>query len=281
MINYATSNEYMDKTPWEIVPSLADKGKYVASESTFYRILREEKMLAHRGRSAPRTNTPPAPLMATTPNQVWSWDITYLTSPIKGKFYFLYMMMDIFSRKIVGWDVHENESMESAAELINSSCMNENVSRDQLTLHSDNGGPMKGATMLATLHKLGVTASFSRPSVSDDNPFSESLFKTLKYCPLFPSRPFENLESARCWIIKFVDWYNNHHLHSGIKFVTPSDRHSGKDKEILEARKLVYEKAKNKQPNRWSKEIRNWNLIEEVELNPLRSKEKEAKNKVA
>lgn len=119
VINYATSNEYMDKTPWEIVPSLADKGKYVASESTFYRILREEKMLAHRGRSAPRTNTPPAPLMATTPNQVWSWDITYLTSPIKGKFYFLYMMMDIFSRKIVGWDVHENESMESAAELIN------------------------------------------------------------------------------------------------------------------------------------------------------------------
>jgi putative transposase len=281
VIDYATSKEFMDKTPWEIVPSLADKGIYVASEATFYRILREEKMLAHRGKSAPRTNTPPAPLVATKPNQVWSWDITYLKSSVKGKFYFLYMMMDIYSRKITGWEIHEYESMEHAAELIRESCFRELITADQLTLHSDNGGPMKGATMLATLHKLGVTASFSRPRVSDDNAYSEALFKTLKYCPSYPSNPFQSTDEAKVWVKEFVHWYNCIHLHSGIKFVTPNDRHNGKDKQILEARKLVYAKAKKKQPNRWSKDIRNWDMINEVELNPLRSKEKEDKKEAA
>lgn len=281
MIDYATSKEFMDKTPWEIVPSLADRGIYIASEATFYRILREERMLAHRGKSAPRKNTPPAPLVATTPNQVWSWDITYLKSSIKGKFYFLYMMMDIYSRKITGWEIHEYESMEHAAELVRESCFRELITADQLTLHSDNGGPMKGATMLATLHKLGVTASFSRPRVSDDNAYSEALFKTLKYCPAYPSNPFQSTDEAKDWVKEFVHWYNCIHLHSGIKFVSPNDRHNGRDKEILEARKLVYEKAKKKQPNRWSKDIRNWDMINEVELNPLRSKENEDKKEAA
>ncbi|MFP5457222.1 MAG: transposase, partial [Bacteriovoracia bacterium] len=175
----------------------------------------------------------------------------------------------------------EYESMEHAAELISESCFRELITADQLTLHSDNGGPMKGATMLATLHKLGVTASFSRPRVSDDNAYSEALFKTLKYCPAYPSNPFQSTDDAKDWVKEFVHWYNCIHLHSGIKFVTPNDRHSGKDKQILEARKLVYEKAKKKQPNRWSKDIRNWDMINEVELNPLRSKEKEDKKEAA
>lgn len=281
MLNHATSKEFMDKSPWQIVPTLADRGIYVASEATFYRILKEEKMLIHRGRSGPKTQTPPAPLIATGPNQVWSWDITYLKSPIKGKYYFLYMIMDIYSRKITGWSVRDSESMDYSSELINETCFNEKISKEQLTLHSDNGGPMKGATMLATLIDLGIMPSLSRSGVSDDNAYSESLFKTLKYCPAYPTKPFEDIAAAIRWVEKFVNWYNKIHLHSGIKFVTPNDRHNGKDAEILKARSLVYEKAKNKQPNRWSKEARNWDLINEVKLNPLRSKEREGKQEAA
>ena len=281
MLNHATSKEFMDKSPWQIVPTLADRGIYVASEATFYRILKEEKMLIHRGRSGPKTQTPPAPLIATGPNQVWSWDITYLKSPIKGKYYFLYMIMDIYSRKITGWSVRDSESMDYSSELINETCFNEKISKEQLTLHSDNGGPMKGATMLATLIDLGIMPSLSRSGVSDDNAYSESLFKTLKYCPAYPTKPFEDIAAAIRWVEKFVNWYNNVHLHSGIKFVTPNDRHNGKDAEILKARSLVYEKAKNKQPNRWSKEVRNWDVINEVKLNPLRSKEREGKQEAA
>lgn len=281
VIDYATSIEFMDKTPWEIVPTLADRGIYVASEATFYRILNQEKMLAHRGRSAPKTHTPPPPLIAMKPNQIWSWDITYLKSSIRGRFYYLYMIMDIYSRKITGWNIHESESMDYSSQLIDETCFNEKISKKQLTLHSDNGGPMKGATMLATLRDLGVAYTFSRAYVSDDNAYSEALFKTLKYCPLYPTKPFENLDAAKEWVEKFVTWYNTIHLHSGIKFVTPNDRHNGKDEEILKARSLVYEKAKKKQPNRWSKDVRNWNLINEVKLNPLRSKEKEDKKEAA
>jgi putative transposase len=281
VIAYATSSEFMNKTPWEIVPSLADKGIYIACEATFYRILKQEKMLAHRGRSAPRTHTPPPPLVAIKPNQVWSWDITYINSAVKGKYYFLYMIMDIYSRKITGWNIHESESMEFSSQLIDETCFNEKISQNQLTLHSDNGGPMKGATMLATLRDLGVAYTFSRAYVSDDNAYSESLFKTLKYCPLYPMKPFENIEAAKSWVSNFVNWFNNIHLHSGIKFVTPNDRHNGKDEEILKARAIVYEEAKKNQPNRWSKETRNWDLIKEVKLNPLRSKENRDKKEAA
>lgn len=159
--------------------------------------------------------------------------------------------------------------MEHSSKLIERICIQENVLKDQLVLHSDNGGAMKGATMLATLQKLGVVPSFSRPRVSDDNPYSESLFKTLKYCPEYPSRPFASLSEASEWVEKFVFWYNNIHLHSGIKFVTPMSRHEGKDKMILKNRKRVYEEAKNKNPNRWSRATRNWDRVEKVLLNYL------------
>jgi transposase InsO family protein len=269
IIRVSTSKDYMDLPPSKIVPTLADKGIYIASESSFYKILNLNNLLNHRGKSKPRNSHYPSPLVATAPNQIYSWDITYLRSPISGVFYYLYMFMDIFSRKIVGFKIHECESMDYSSKLIEEICFQEKISKDQLILHSDNGGAMKGATMLATLQKLGVIPSFSRPKVSDDNPFSESLFKTLKYCPEYPSRPFGSIEEATGWVEKFVYWYNNIHLHSGIKFVTPSSRHEGKDLAILENRKIVYQRAKIKNPNRWSGAIRNWDKIEKVYLNHL------------
>ena len=148
----------------------------------------------------------------------------------------------------------------------------EKINGREVILHSDNGSPMKGATMLAMLQKLGVVPSFSRPSVSNDNPFSESMFKTLKYCPKFPSDPFDTLQSARNWVNSFVNWYNNEHCHSNIKFVTPSARHQNLDAAILENRKKVYEQAKARNPSRWSKNIRNWDRVEEVHLNPGKGK---------
>jgi len=269
IIHISTTEEFMDLPPCQIVPILADRGKYVASESSFYRVLKMGKLLKHRGKSKERTHNKPAPLVATAPNQIYSWDITFLRGPIKGSFYYLYMFMDIYSRKIVGWEVHKVESMELSSKLVSKICEREGIEKDQLVLHSDNGPSMKGATMLATLQKLGVVPSFSRPRVSDDNPFSESLFKTMKYCPKYSSRPFVSIKNAREWVGSFVDWYNNHHLHSGIKFVTPSDRHTGRDKEILMRRKVVYETARLNNKNRWSREIRNWDHIEEVYLNHL------------
>ena len=181
---------------------------YLASESTIYRILREEKQLAHRGRSRPRAHRRPEALTASAPGQVWSWDITYLKSPIRGIFYYLYLIMDVWSRKIVGWEVHEQELAELAAPLVEQTCRKEGIERDLLILHADNGGPMKGGTMLSTLQRLGVAASFSRPQVSDDNPYSESLFKTMKYRPEYPEQPFDGIEDARRWVARFVDWYN-------------------------------------------------------------------------
>ncbi|MBK7961773.1 MAG: transposase [Bdellovibrionales bacterium] len=132
--------------------------------------------------------------------------------------------MDLFSRKIVGWEVHENESMELSSRPLQRICLTEGIDKGQLHVHSDNGGPMKGATMLVTMQWLGVVPSFSRPSVSNDNPFSASLFKTLKYCPEYPSKPFDGIEKARAWVEKFVSWYNTQHL-SGINFVTPESKH--------------------------------------------------------
>ena len=154
------------------------------------------------------------------------------------------MVLDVYSRYIVGWEVHENESSEHASVLIKKASIKQNINPNQLVLHSDNGSPMKGATMLATLQKLGIVPSFSRPSVSDDNPYSESLFRTLKYTPAYPSKPFTSIEQARAWVYKFVYWYNSEHRHSALQFVTPAQRHYGQDKDLLEQRSQVYEQAK-------------------------------------
>ena len=248
---------------------MADKGEYIASESTFYRVLRKEGQIKHRGRaSAPKNVQKPRGCRATGPNQVWSWDITYLSTTIKGVFCYLYLIMDIYSRKIVGWEIHENESSAHAATLFHKAHLKESIAEEEIILHSDNGSPMKGATMLGMLRKLGVVPSFSRPSVSNDNPFSESLFRTMKYRPEYPAKPFDTMAEAREWALQFARWYNHEHKHSALKFVTPNERHTGVDKSIMANRKKIYEAAKAKHPERWSRDTRNWNLQIEVWLNP-------------
>lgn len=260
--------ENRDLSPKQIVPKLADQGIYIASESTIYRILREERQLTHRERSRPATGGRPREHVATGPNQVYSWDITYLLSPVRGRFYYLYLIEDVWSRRIVGFAVHDRESSDLAAELIEEVCILHEIDPNGVVLHSDNGGPMKGSTMLATLQRLGIVPSFSRPSVSNDNPFSESLFRTMKYRPEYPSAPFESLEQARAWVALFVRWYNTEHLHSAINFVTPADRHEGRENAIFARRQTVYEAARQRHPQRWSAHTRRWVSIKEVRLNP-------------
>ena len=269
--------EYASLPPSQIVPKLADKGDYIASESSFYRILNEADQCHHRGRSkAAHPNKAPATHTATMANQVWSWDISYLPSIVRGLFYYLYLVEDIYSRKIVGWEVHDSENGNLAAELMHRTVIAEQCFRTPLVLHSDNGSPMKSYTLQSKLADLGITPSHSRPRVSNDNAYSESLFRTLKYCPQWPSQGFASLEEARDWVKDFVNWYNHEHCHSKIRFVTPAQRHRGEDKVILEKRHNVYELARTKHPERWSGETRNWNPIGEVTLNPERMEEKEA-----
>ena len=270
VIAVATSVTYRDLPPSQIVPLLADKGIYLASESSFYRILKAESLLTPRSNAKPKTHLKPVAAVATAPNKVWSWDITYLKSPIRGQYFFLYMTMDVFSRMIVGAEVYLVESADYASSLIADAAKRHQIEEWQLILHSDNGGPMKGATMLATLQRLGVVPSFSRPKVSDDNPFSESLFKTLKYRPSYPDGAFKDLNEARAWVDRFVAWYNTEHRHSEINFVTPQSKHDGKDVAILTARDQVYSEAKAKNPTRWSTSTRNWKPITEVYLNPTK-----------
>lgn len=270
ILKLAYSDEFKDKSPAFIVPALADRGIYIASESTFYRILKQQSAHTHRRRSKRPIKRNLLRPIATAPNQVWSWDITYLRGPIKGQFYYLYMIIDIYSRKIIHWKLHDREFSGFAAKMITEAVKKENVSRDKLILHSDNGGPMKGSTMLTTLQNLGIIPSFSRPSISDDNPFSESLFKTLKYSPFYPIKPFKDIFECRSWVDYFVSWYNSAHLHSGIKFVTPNMRHDGRDLKILEKRKKVYAKARDRNPARWKSKQRDWSPVKKVHLNPTR-----------
>jgi putative transposase len=265
IIAISCSERFMNTTPYAIVPILAEEGVYIASESSFYRVLREADLLKHRKNSRQCRKSEKIELKATGINQIWSWDITYLKTEIKGKFYYLYFFIDIWSRAIMGWEIHENESGEKASAMMAKMCDKHNIKKDVLLLHSDNGAPMKCATMLATLEFLGVHPSYSRPSVSDDNAYSESLFKTLKYTAGYP-RYFKTIEQAKEWVSKFVEWYNNEHRHSKIDYVTPNQRHAGEHIEILEKRQETYAKAKEKNPHRWSAETREWKETEEVYL---------------
>jgi transposase InsO family protein len=257
-----------DLVPAQIVARLADEGRYVASESTMYRVLRAEGQLSHRERSAPRKHKAPDELVADGPCQIWSWDITYLPSSVRGRFFYLYMFVDVWSRRIMKAEVHEHESGDIAARMLADACREHGVDRDILVLHSDNGAPMKAATMLAMMRELGVLSSFSRPRVSDDNPFSEALFRTLKYVPSYPRKPFASVDAAWAWVERFVSWYNNEHHHSAIGFVTPAQRHQGDDVPVLRARRVVYEAARAAHPERWSGSTRAWDAPALVALNP-------------
>ena len=261
--------QYASLPPTQIVPSLLDKGVYLASEASFYRVLNAHKQLNHRGRSqTPKKRCKPTSFAAAGPNQVWSWDITYLGSPVTGQYYYLYLFEDIYSRKIVGYEVHDRECGELAAQLIRRCLLGEQCFNQPLVLHSDNGAPMKAQTMRAKLDELGVQSSYSRPRVSNDNPYSEALFKTLKYRPDWPSTGFNGLEEARDWVEKFVGWYNEEHKHSKLNFVTPAERHRRQDAAILSKRQRVLESAKAQRPERWSGSVRNCTPIGVVMLNP-------------
>jgi transposase InsO family protein len=262
--------ENADRPPTQIVPKLADEGEYIASESTFYRILRRVGQQHHRGRAkSPRKSRPPSSHTATAPNQIWCWDITWLAGPIRGQFYFLYLILDLYSRKIVGWEVHADESAVHARDLAERTVWREKVVGKPLVLHGDNGSSLKGWTVRALLARLGITRSFSRPRVSDDNAFIEALFRTCKYVPGFPRNGFESLEAARAWVAEFVDFYNHRHHHRGIQFVTPDQRHRGEDHAILAKRHEVYQAAKARNPRRWTSKTRNWNPVIQVDLNPI------------
>jgi transposase InsO family protein len=271
VLSVCQSPEFRDSSPKQIVPKMADRGTFIASESTFYRVLKDADQQHHRGRSKPPTKTRPKEYCATGPNQVWSWDITYLRSPIRGLYFYLYLVVDVWSRKIVAHTVHERECSELASSLFKETLTKENLQGPSLVVHQDNGSPMKGATLKATLEKLGVIASYSRPSVSNDNAFSESLFRTMKYRPAYPSKPFATIEDARRWVEDFVHWYNNEHFHSAIGFVTPTDRHNGNMLSILAKRKAVYQQARRRNPQRWSRTIRKWDSPKDVYLNPAPS----------
>ncbi len=272
MMAIANSPEFGQLSPSQIVPRLADQGIYVASESSFHRVLRDAGLTRHRHAVRPKQERrKPRALSATAPNQLYSWDITYLPTRTIGNHFYLYLFLDLFSRKVVGWQVYDDESSDLAAELMRDICPREAIQPAQVVLHSDNGSPMKGATMLATLQRLGVVPSFSRPAVSNDNPYSESLFKTLKYRPGYPQKTFGQLVDARKWVTRFADWYNNEHRHSAIRFVTPAQRHAGQDHDVLRRRKAVYEAAKARHPERWSGATRNCEPVRVVHLNPAKS----------
>lgn len=265
----ANEPQFGDLPPSQIVPRLADGGRYLGSESTLYRCLRAAGQLApRRPEQAARLRTRPRTLTATAPDQVVSWDITYLPTQIKGKYLYLYVFVDIFSRKIVASQVFDHESQHLASRLFQDYVRKAGIPRQQLTLHSDNGGPMKGATLLATLENLGVARSLSRACVSNDNPYSEALFRTLKYRPDYPIKPFKDLTHARSFADNLVHWYNDQHRHSAIHFVTPSERHAGLDKPLLQRRHALYQRARAKHPSRWSGQTRNWTRHESVHLNP-------------
>ena len=269
LLDVANTPAYRDLSPKQIVPRLADEHQlYLGSESTLYRVLRDEKQMAHRHRSRPSTASRPLEQVASGPNEVWSWDISWLPGPVRGTFFYLYLILDVWSRKIVGAQVHLEEKTELASELFLSVCRANGLDPEGLVLHADNGSPMKGSTMLSTLQRLGVIPSFSRPGVCDDNPYSESLFRTLKYRPEYPSQPFASLEAAKAWVTAFVAWYNTEHRHSAIRFVTPAERHDGQEQEILARRHELYEKARRKHPERWSGSVRDWTPVATVHLNP-------------
>jgi putative transposase len=261
--------EFANYPPGYIVPTLADEGCYIGSESTFYRTLKNAGQLADRSLTkSQHQRKKPNVQVAIKPNEVWTWDISYLATQTRGQHYYLYLIVDIFSRKIVGADVYEQELGELAADFLQRTIWSEKCINKNTVLHSDNGAPMRSFTMQAKMRDLGVASSYSRPRVSNDNPYSESLFRTTKYHHSWPKDGFKSLAEAREWVTSFVSWYNKIHKHSGIKYVTPEQRHNGLDTQLLLNRKETYLKAQQANPSRWRNNIRNWDYIDEVFLNP-------------
>ena len=273
ILRIANEPRFAELPPARIVPMLADEGVYVASESSFSRVLRAHGQTRHRGRAkAPRRVRPPSTHVATAPRQVWCWDMTFLPATVLGRWYYLYLILDLFSRKIVGFEVHESDSSDYAVDLLRRTALAEGLHTldHKPVLHGDNGSTLKATSVLAMMHWLGLKASYSRPRVSDDNAFVEALFRTAKYRPQFPVKGFSDIEEARTWAGSFVRWYNHDHRHSGIRYVSPAQRHAGEDRTVLQARHTLYLHARARNPRRWVRHTRNWNPIAVVTLNPER-----------
>jgi putative transposase len=269
----AVANEprFADTPPARIVPTLADEGTYIASEASFHRVLRAQGQMNRRGRARPpRASPPPRTHIATRPGEVWCWDVTFLPARVQGRWFYLYLILDLFSRKIVGFEVQDTDTAEHAAHLIRRTAFAEGIPAMPVrpVLHGDNGATLKATTVLAMLHWLGIKPSYSRPRVSDDNAYAEALFRTAKYRPDFPLRGLVDLDAARQWAARFVQWYNHEHRHSGIRYVTPAQRHAGQDRSLVEARHALYQEARRRNPRRWSGSTRNWTPIGAVTLNP-------------
>jgi len=271
IVSVLTSSRYSGLSPKQLVPQLADEGLYLASESTMYRVQRRYGLRSKQRESA-RTHVTRACTVhqATRPNQVWSWDITLLPTTVRGAYLYLYLIMDVWSRRIVGWHIADRESADVAAAVVTQACADGNVNPRGLVLHSDNGAPMRSSTMISTLQWLGVVPSFSRPHVSDDNAYSEALFRTLKHTSAFPRLPFADPGAARRWVAHFVHWYNGEHRHSAIRYVTPNERHDGRENHVLAQRHELYQRARRANPERWSGSTRDWSPVGLVTLNPER-----------
>lgn len=244
------SPEYMDQSPYEAFAGLLDKGIYQCSVRTMYRILKDKREVRERRNQLRHPKYKKPELLAEKPNQVWSWDITKLLGPAKWNYFYLYVILDIFSRYVPGWMIAGRESGELAKLLIEETCQKQKIDRNQLVIHSDGGAAMKAKPVALLLSDLGVAKSRSRPYVSNDNPFSEAQFKTLKYRPGFPER-FGSIQDARAFGLGFFDWYNNRHHHSGIALLTPAVMHYGEQEKICEARKITLTQAYLKHPERF------------------------------
>jgi len=273
LVEVANAPRFADMPPARIVPMLADEGVYLASESTFARVLRAHGQSTHRGRvRPPQPSRPPTTHVAYAPGQVWCWDMTFLPTFIAGRWFYLYLILDLYSRKIVGFEVHDSDDADHAALLVKRTALAEGIHAMAVkpVLHGDNGATLKATTVLAMLHWLGVKPFYSRPRVSDDNAFAESVFRTAKYRPEFPAAGFADLDAARQWTASFVRWYNHDHRHSGIRYVSPAQRHAGADHAILQQCHALYCQARERNPRRWSGKTRNWTPIGAVTLNPER-----------
>ena len=244
------SERFVDQAPPVVYASLLDEGRYLCSARTMYRILAQENEVRERRNQRRHPHYTKPELIATGPNQVWSWDITKLKGPVKWTYFHLYVILDIFSRLVVGWMVAHRESAELAKRLIRESCEKQSIEPEQLILHADRGSSMKSKSVAFLLADLGVTKTHSRPHVSNDNPYSEAQFKTLKYRPEFPQR-FGCLQDAQSHCRTFFDWYNTQHLHTGIAMLTPQAVHYGEADSILKHRTEILEAARMKNPVRF------------------------------
>jgi putative transposase len=265
--------EFMDKAPAEIVATLLDQGEYRCCTRTMYRILESKKEVKERRNQLRHPIYAKPELLATAPNQVWSWDITKLKGPVKWTYFYLYVIIDIFSRYVVGWLLAHRESAALAKKLIEETYARQGIEPGQLTFHADQGSSMKSKPVALLLSDLGVTKTHSRPYVSDDNPFSESQFKTMKYRPEFPDR-FGCIVDARTFCRTFMAWYNNEHRHSGIAMLTPADVHYGRARLVIEKREQALLAAFEKHPERFVNKIpQPMKLPEAVWINPPKNED--------